>query len=113
MTRTRFPRRVFSITVMGDFLPGMSSNYSGQHASMTRAGWGRGFWARRLLGVSAPAQASSTQPPRDFRELLLALTGTDLRRCPRCAGPMIRLPLPQPDAAAALSLSCSEPPDTS
>jgi len=69
--------------------------------------------ARRLLGVSNPAEPSPTQPPHDFCEALLALTGTDLRRCPRCGGPMIRLPLPRPDAGKTASPSSTEPPDTS
>lgn len=66
--------------------------------------------ARRLLGLSTPVQPSPAQSPCDFREVLLALTGTDLRRCPRCGGPMIRLPLPCPDAGNTVS---PEPPDTS
>jgi hypothetical protein len=69
--------------------------------------------ARRLLGVSSPTESSPAQTPHDFREALLALTGTDLRRCPRCEGPMIRLPLPRPDAGKAASPSSTEPPDTS
>jgi hypothetical protein len=35
-----------------------------------------------------------TSTPRDFREILLALTGVDLRQCPRCgAFAMRRVPL--------------------
>jgi hypothetical protein len=49
--------------------------------------------ARRLLGAPAPAESSSPSAPRDFCELLLALTGIDLRRCPRCGGHMSRHPL--------------------
>jgi hypothetical protein len=33
------------------------------------------------------------RPPADFRELLLALTGIDVRRCPRCGGSMTPHPL--------------------
>jgi len=69
--------------------------------------------ARRLLGLSTPTPSNPADAPHDFREVLLALTGTDLRRCPRCGGPMIRLPLPRPDAADAASSACPEPPDTS
>lgn len=39
--------------------------------------------AKRLLGQAPPAE-DIPRAPRDFRELLLALTGLDLRRCPRC-----------------------------
>jgi hypothetical protein len=69
--------------------------------------------ARRLLGCSTPAEPSPAESPQDFREALLALTGTDLRRCPRCGGPMIRLPLPRPGADKTASRSSTEPPDTS
>jgi hypothetical protein len=64
--------------------------------------------ARRLLGREPPAvEPDTTRTPRDFRELLLALTGLDLRRCPRCgAAELRRHPLP---AAATAPL----PPDTS
>ncbi len=44
--------------------------------------------ARRLLAGVDPIPAPS--PPTDFRELLLALSGIDLRRCPRCGGTMTR-----------------------
>ncbi len=67
--------------------------------------------ARRLLGVPAPAEASSPQAPRDFCELLLALTGIDLRRCPRCGGIMRREPLPVP--LAGHHAPSTEPHDTS
>lgn len=43
--------------------------------------------ARALLDTSPPAPDADSTPvaaPRDFRELLLALTGLDLRRCSRC-----------------------------
>jgi hypothetical protein len=64
--------------------------------------------ARRLLECAPPRVAGdTTSTPRDFRELLLALTGVDLRRCPRCgAAAMRRLPL----ASAATD---PIPPDTS
>lgn len=64
--------------------------------------------ARRLLASEPPAvESDTTRAPRDFRELLLALTGLDLRRCPRCgAAELRRHPLP---AAATAPL----PPDTS
>jgi hypothetical protein len=43
--------------------------------------------ARRLIEGAERVETSSTttpRTPRDFRDLLLALTGVDLRRCPRC-----------------------------
>lgn len=63
--------------------------------------------ARRLLeGAPRAADDEAPRAPRDFRELLLALTGVDLRQCPRCgADAVVRHPLP-PAAA-------SVPPDTS
>jgi hypothetical protein len=49
--------------------------------------------AKRLLEQTRPV-AESARAPRDFRELLFALTGLDLDRCPRCGlGTMIRHPL--------------------
>ena len=64
--------------------------------------------ARRLLERDAPsAPADEARAPADFRELLLALTGVDLRRCPRCGElAMRRHPLPRP-------LVAPTPPDTS
>ena len=52
--------------------------------------------ARRLLERGPPrTDRDSPRAPRDFRELLLALTGVDLQRCPRCgAVAMRRHPLP-------------------
>jgi Putative transposase/Transposase zinc-binding domain len=67
--------------------------------------------ARRLL---TPAAAPLTEPmrtPSDFREVLLALTGVDLRRCPRCGGTMTRQPLSLLPAVA--STVSDPPPDTS
>ena len=67
--------------------------------------------ARRLLGGSSPA-VEPPRTPRDFCALLLALTGLDLRRCPRCQGERIRYPLAilesHPGARGAPA-----PPDTS
>jgi hypothetical protein len=43
--------------------------------------------ARALLAASSPAVAATPETstiPSDFREVLLALTGLDLRRCSRC-----------------------------
>jgi hypothetical protein len=64
--------------------------------------------ARRLLDRDPPSVASDVaRTPTDFRELLLALTGVDLRRCPRCGElAMRRHPLP-------LTLVAPTPPDTS
>jgi Putative transposase/Transposase zinc-binding domain len=54
--------------------------------------------ARRLLERVPPPTALDThraRAPRDFRELLLALTGVDLQRCPRCGAVATRRhPLP-------------------
>jgi hypothetical protein len=47
--------------------------------------------AHRLLGEPIPVD--EPRGPRDFCELLLALTGLDLRRCPRCGGTRTRHPL--------------------
>jgi hypothetical protein len=65
--------------------------------------------AHRLLEREPPAespdQPSAASP--DFRDLLLALTGIDLRRCPNCkAVAMHRYPLPTAHRA-------TPPPDTS
>jgi hypothetical protein len=48
------------------------------------------------LGVATVATPSPRdgRPPKDFRELLLAITGVDIRRCPRCGvGLLLRRPL--------------------
>lgn len=64
--------------------------------------------ARRLLEAAPrPANDERARAPRDIRELLLALTGVDLRQCPRCgATAVVRRPLPPPATTAI-------PPDTS
>ena len=64
--------------------------------------------ARRLLEGAPPPVAPDNSPsPANFRELLLALTGVDLRRCPRCGElAMRRHPL-------ALVVVAPVPPDTS
>jgi hypothetical protein len=51
--------------------------------------------ARRLLeNTSLATERDATRAPRDFREILFALTGINLRQCPRCgAFAMRRLPL--------------------
>jgi putative transposase len=52
--------------------------------------------ARRLLGEGSPVPPIEKAPsaPRDVCELMLALTGIDLRRCKRCGGgPLLRYPL--------------------
>jgi hypothetical protein len=66
--------------------------------------------ARRLLQEAATTPTDISRTPRDFRELLLALTGIDVRRCPRCdVGAMIRGPLDP----AVLARAALPPPDTS
>jgi hypothetical protein len=67
--------------------------------------------ARRLLGAPIPTDASNSAVPRDFRELLLALTGIDLRRCPRCGGTLSRHPLSTSTAGG--NAPSMMPPDTS
>jgi hypothetical protein len=64
--------------------------------------------ARNLLDRNPPSiPPDVARTPADFRELLLALTGVDLRRCPRCGQlAMRRHPLP-------LTLVAPTPPDTS
>lgn len=64
--------------------------------------------ARRLLHRDpTPAPPDVPRSPADFREFLLALTGVDLRRCPRCGElAMRRHPLP-------LTVVAPTPPDTS
>jgi len=64
--------------------------------------------ARRLLERAPPPAAPDvSRNPADFREVLLALTGVDLRRCPRCGElAMRRHPLP-------LAVVAPTPPDTS
>jgi hypothetical protein len=64
--------------------------------------------AKRLLEASStPTAAPTARTPRDFAELLLALTGVDIHRCPRCGvGVMISHPL---DTVRLTPL----PPDTS
>jgi hypothetical protein len=47
----------------------------------------------RLAEAGIVAKPCPTKAPTDFRELLLALGGDDLRRCPRCNGLMLRQPL--------------------
>jgi hypothetical protein len=51
--------------------------------------------ARRLLDSTETTATELVRPrgARDFREVLLALTGMDFRGCPRCGGTMHRHPL--------------------
>jgi hypothetical protein len=64
--------------------------------------------ARRLLETAPPAVVPDVpRSPVDFRELLLALTAVDLRRCPRCGAlAMRRHPL-------HVIIVAPTPPDTS
>jgi hypothetical protein len=61
--------------------------------------------ARQLLEADRPeapsATADSCAPPAgcDVRDQMLALTGLDISCCPRCQGPLRRLPLPRPPSA--------------
>jgi hypothetical protein len=67
--------------------------------------------AARLLASVTPPTVAEARVAVDFREVLLALTGVDLRRCPRCGGNMTRHPLSilDPDQPFA----ALPPPDTS
>ena len=69
--------------------------------------------ARRLLGglpAAAPETAGTVSSPREFHAIVLALTGVDLRRCPRClVGATIRVTF----ASGGLALRGPTPPDTS
>jgi hypothetical protein len=70
--------------------------------------------ARRRLaevGVVAPARLAS-RTPRDFREILLALTGVDILHCPRChVGVLVRYHI---DARTLATMPLARaPPDTS
>ena len=58
--------------------------------------------ARALLTAPSPPTADAPPlSPRDFRELLLALTGLDLRGCPRCGSlAVLRCPLAVADLTA-------------
>lgn len=63
--------------------------------------------ARRILDRDRSPAPDVARSPTDFRELLLALTGVDLRRCPRCGElAMRRHPLPMTGLPPV-------PPDTS
>lgn len=71
---------------------------------------------RRLEGapLAAPRPAAPPSSPRDFREILLALTGVDLRRCPRClGGTMVRHPLDYGHDAGRAEPELPSSPDTS
>lgn len=68
--------------------------------------------AHRLLASAVKPNPGEPPHPTDFRDVLLALTGTDLRRCPHCGGPMTRLPLPRLDSSETAP-SFTVPPDTS
>jgi hypothetical protein len=69
--------------------------------------------ARRLLGglpAAAPETPGTGSSPRDFHAIVLALTGVDLRRCPRClVGATIRVTF----ASGGPALQGPAPPDTS
>lgn len=60
--------------------------------------------ARRLLEGTAASPNDTPQTPRSFCELLLALTGVDIRRCKLCGGTVTR---------HSLALLPPVPPDTS
>ena len=85
------------------------------HSKLTSA---RALLARRTTGAAEPTpeRATPPQPPRDFREVLLALTGLDLRHCLRCGGlALVRCPLDPPLEAVPAPCPTSDHPrlDTS
>jgi hypothetical protein len=57
-------------------------------------------------GVAAPTRPST---PSDFRQGLLALTGIDIRLCPRCGVGILVRPL-DPDTAPSVSCQARAPP---
>ena len=79
----------------------------------------------RLTATAAAATATATgdptpvpRAPRDFRDLLLALNGVDLRHCSRCgAFALVRVPLELPASSGSSPqpspTSTYPPPDTS
>ncbi|MGD0680310.1 MAG: transposase, partial [Polyangiaceae bacterium] len=63
-------------------------------------------------GVAPPVPRPST--PSDFREWLLALTGIDIRLCPRCGvGILVRRPLDPTTTASVSPLARAPPHDPS
>jgi len=66
---------------------------------------------QRLAEAGVASDPPKPRPPRDFRELLLALTGIDIQRCPRCRiGILVRRPLDPTRRVAAPHARA--PPDT-
>jgi hypothetical protein len=58
--------------------------------------------ARTALGGQPRTENREPTTPKDFRELLLALTGIDLQRCPRCGErAIVRRPLDRADIQPA------------
>ena len=60
--------------------------------------------AHAALAVAAATTATTSSPPppraSSWPELLLALTGRDVTRCPRCGAPLERIPVPRASARA-------------
>lgn len=82
------PRGFVKIRHHGLFAPGnVHTRLAAAHALL----------AARSAAPAAAAERAIPPSPRDFRELLLALTGIELRRCSRCGAMAVaRLPLDPP-----------------
>lgn len=68
--------------------------------------------ARRLLGVETPDtdDEDATQAPDDWCEIMLEITGIDVRRCPVCGSTRrIRIPLDEVDNDPEIALACRSP----
>jgi hypothetical protein len=64
---------------------------------------------QRLAEAGVPMPADDARTPSDFREILLALTGIDITRCPRCnVGILVRCPL-EPTSVHVLPLARAPP----
>jgi hypothetical protein len=83
-----------------------------RHYGLLAPGNVRGKLERARIILERSGRASDSRPPsvpRDFRELLLALTGLDVRICPACKeGCMVRTALSQ-----VVPRTSPNPPDTS
>ena len=67
--------------------------------------------ARRLLGVDDPDDGDAVAAVQDWRDLMLEITGIDVRRCPVCGSTRrVRIPLEQGvDADPLIIHSCRSP----
>lgn len=68
--------------------------------------------ARQLLGVDThdPDDGDAAEAPDDWRDLMLAITGIDVRVCPVCGGTRrVRIPLAEADSYPEPIVSCRSP----